>query len=277
MVKIGEYNKLKVFREKSMGVFLDDGADGILLPKRYVPEGTKVDDELEVFIYHDSEDRVIATTQRPLGVLGDIVLLKVVSVMNHGAFLDWGLMKDLFIPKSKMRNYMSVGGEYLVKIIMDEKTGRLIATEKLEPYLSNEELTVSDKEEVNLTVYRETNIGFEVIINNRHKGILHRNQIYRPIEIGDKFKGYIKEILPENKINVVAGKMGYERVESETEKILRLLHEHDGYLPYHDKSTPDEIYNFFGMSKKTFKMALGKLYKLRQIELTKSGFVQANP
>lgn len=262
---------MKVIKEKSMGVFLDDGEEGILLPKRFVPGGTKTGDELKVFLYHDGEDRPIATTQKPTGVLGDIVKLKVVSVTNQGAFLDWGLMKDLFIPRSGMKSFMIPNGEYLVKIVMDEKTGRLAATEKLEPFLSNENLTVKEKEVVDLIVYRKTDIGYEVIINNIHKGILHNNEIYRDITTGDKFKGFIKKILPENKIDVAAGKPGYERVEDETEKILRLLKEHDGYLPYHDKSSPEEIYSFFSMSKKTFKMATGKLYKQHKISFTKTG------
>jgi len=271
MVKIGEYNVMKVIKEKSMGVFLEDGKEGILLPKRFVPQGTKTGDELKVFLYHDSEDRPIATTQKPIGVLGDIVKLKVVSVTNQGAFLDWGLMKDLFIPKSKMKNFMIPNGEYLVKIVMDEKTGRVAATEKLEPFLSNDNLTVKEKDLVDLIVYRKTNIGYEVIINNIHKGILHNNEIYRDISTGDKFKGFIKKILPENKIDVAAGKPGYERVEDETEKVLRLLNENDGYLPYHDKSSPEEIYSFFSMSKKTFKMATGNLYKQHKISFTKTG------
>jgi hypothetical protein len=271
MVKIGEYNVMKVIKERSMGVFLEDGKEGILLPKRFVPQGTKTGDELKVFLYHDSEDRPIATTQKPIGVLGDIVKLKVVSVTNQGAFLDWGLMKDLFIPKSKMKNFMIPNGEYLVKIVMDEKTGRVAATEKLEPFLSNDNLTVKEKDLVDLIVYRKTNIGYEVIINNIHKGILHNNEIYRDISTGDKFKGFIKKILPENKIDVAAGKPGYERVEDETEKVLRLLKENDGYLPYHDKSSPEEIYSFFSMSKKTFKMATGNLYKQHKISFTKTG------
>jgi hypothetical protein len=271
MVKIGEYNVMKVIKERSMGVFLEDGKEGILLPKRFVPQGTKTGDELKVFLYHDSEDRPIATTQKPIGVLGDIVKLKVVSVTNQGAFLDWGLMKDLFIPKSKMKNFMIPNGEYLVKIVMDEKTGRVAATEKLEPFLSNDNLTVKEKDLVDLIVYRKTNIGYEVIINNIHKGILHNNEIYRDISTGDKFKGFIKKILPENKIDVAAGKPGYERVEDETEKVLRLLNENDGYLPYHDKSSPEEIYSFFSMSKKTFKMATGNLYKQHKISFTKTG------
>jgi predicted RNA-binding protein (virulence factor B family) len=271
MVKMGEYNMLKVTKEKSMGVFLDDGDVGILLPKRFVPVGTKIGDELKVFLYHDGEDRPIATTQKPKGVLGDIVKLKAVSVTHQGAFLDWGLMKDIFIPKSKIQNFMIPNGEYLVKIVMDEKTGRLAATEKLEPFLSNENLTVKEKDIVDLIVYRRTDIGYELIINNIHKGILHNNEIYRNIEIGDRFPGFIKNILPENKIDVAAGKPGYKRVEDETEKVMRLLKENDGYLPYHDKSSPEEIYSFFGMSKKTFKMTTGNLYKQHKISFTKTG------
>lgn len=271
MVKMGEYNLLKVIKEKPMGVFVDDGEEGILLPIRFVPKGTKTGDELNVFLYCDSEDRPIATTQKPYGILGDIVKLKVVDVTHQGAFLDWGLMKDLFIPKSKMKTHMVRNGEYLVKIVMDERTGRLSATEKLEPYLSNENLTIKEKEIVNLTVYRQTDIGYEVIINNIHKGILHNNEIYRNISIGDKFEGFIKNILPENKIDVAAGKPGYNRVEDESEKIIRLLKENDGYLPYHDKSSPEEIYSFFEMSKKTFKMTTGNLYKQHKIIFTKTG------
>lgn len=269
--KTGEYNLMKVIREKPNFFFLDDGKEGILLPKKHLPGDIKIGDELKVFVYHDSEDRLIATTEKPVGILGDIVKLTVVSVTNHGAFLDWGLVKDLFIPKSKMRSHMRLQGEYLVKIIMDEKTGRLIATEKIEPYLSNEELTVKEKDVVEILVYRRTNIGYEVIINNIHKGILHFNEIYRNIQIGDKFEGFIKKILPENKIDVAAGKPGYKRVEDESEKLLRLLNENNGYLPYHDKSSPEEIYSFFGMSKKTFKMTTGNLYKNHKISFTKTG------
>ena len=276
MVKMGEYNVMKVIKEKSIGVFLDDGDEGILLPKRFVPANTKIGDELEVFLYHDGEDRPIATTQKPFGVLGDIVKLKAVNVTHQGAFLDWGLMKDLFIPKSKMKNFMITNGEYLVKIVLDEKTGRLAATEKLEPFLSNKNLTAKEKDLVDLTVYRQTDIGYEVIINNIHKGILHNNEVYRNISIGDRFPGFIKNILPDKKsdgslIDVAAGKPGYQRVEDETGKILRLLKENDGYLPYHDKSSPEDIYSFFGMSKKTFKMTTGNLYKLHKITFTKTG------
>jgi uncharacterized protein len=271
MVRMGEYNLLKVIKVKDMGVFMDNGEEGILMPKRFVPPGTRVGDQLNVFLYHDGEGRPIATTQKPLGVLGDIVKLKAVSITPQGAFLDWGLMKDLFIPKSGMISFMRPMGEYLVKIVMDEQTGRVAATEKLERFLSNETLTVTEKEEVDLLVYRKTEIGYEMIINNRHKGMLHANEIYRPIEIGDRFQGFIKKILPENKIDVAAGKPGYQRVENESEKILRLLAENNGYLPYHDKSSPEEIYEFFHISKKTFKMTTGNLYKQKKIQFTETG------
>ena len=271
MVKIGDYNVLKVLRAVDFGVYLDDGAEGILLPKRFMPEGLKVDDEIKVFVYHDSEGRPIATTQQPKGVVGEIVKMKALTVTNLGAFLDWGLMKDIFVPKSKQQNFMREGGDYLVKIYIDEQTGRVAATEKLEPFLSNDELTVKEMDEVDLLVYRRTDIGYVVIINNVHTGVLHFNEIYRNIGVGDKMKGFIKTIRPENKIDVAVGQAGYKRVEGEAEKILRLLNEIDGYLPYNDKSKPEEIYNFFGMSKKSFKMATGALYKKKKIEFTKTG------
>lgn len=262
---------MKVLRAVEFGFYLDDGAEGILLPKRFVPEGLKAGDEIKVFVYHDSEGRLIATTQQPKGVVGEIVKMKAVTVTNQGAFLDWGLMKDIFVPKSKQLSGMRQGAEYLVKIYLDEQTGRVAATEKIEPFLSNENLTVKEKDIVDLIVFRRTDIGYLTIINNIHTGVLHFNEIYQDVTVGDKMKGYIKTIRPENKIDVVAGKPGYNRVEGEAEKIFRLLNESNGYLPYHDKSGPDEIYSFFGMSKKAFKMATGTLYKQNKIALTKTG------
>jgi predicted RNA-binding protein (virulence factor B family) len=211
-------------------------------------------------------------------VLGDIVKMRAVTVTQQGAFLDMGLMKDIFVPTSKQVMGMRTNGDYLVKIYLDEQTGRIAATEKLEPYLSNEELTVKELEVVDLIVYRRTDIGYVCIINNQHTGVIHFNEIYRNIQVGDKFKGFIKKIYPESKdkddrfrIDVAAGKPGYNRVEDEAEKILRLLEENDGYLPYHDKSLPDDIYDFFGMSKKTFKMTTGNLYRQRKISFEPAG------
>lgn len=271
MVKVGEYNVLKVIREVEFGVYLDDEKEGILLPVRFVPPGTKIGDELKVFLYHDSESRIIATTLKPKGLVGEIVKLRAVSVTPQGAFLDWGLMKDLFVPKSKQLMGMHPGRDYLVKIYLDEQTGRVAATEKIEPFLSNDELTVKELEQVVLTVYRRTDIGYVVIINHQHTGLLHFNEIYRDIQVGDTFPGFIKKIRPENKIDVAAGKPGYQRVEDEAGKLIRLLNENNGYLPYNDKSDPDEIYSFFGMSKKTFKMTTGNLYKQRKIAFTQTG------
>ena len=271
MIKTGDYNLLKVLRKVDFGLYLDDGMEGILLPKRFVPEGVQEGDELKVFVYHDGEDRLIATTQKPFGVVDDFVKLKTVSVTEQGAFMDWGLMKDLFVPKSQQITGMRPMGEYLVKIYRDEQTGRAAATERVEQFLSNENLTVTDAEEVDLIVLRRTDIGYLMIINNQHTGVLHLNEVYRTIGTGDKFKGYIKKVYPDNRIDVVAGKMGYDRVEGEAAKVLRLLKENNGFLPYHDKSDPEEIYVFFGMSKKTFKMTTGNLFRERKIIFEKTG------
>ncbi|HWV69303.1 CvfB family protein [Chitinophaga sp.] len=270
MIKVGEYNLLRVKKEADFGVYLEGIDQEILLPARFVPDGTRVGDELEVFLYHDSENRLIATTQRPYGIAGDIVLLKAVSVTNQGAFLDWGLMKDLFVASSQQLTRMAPGQEYLVKIYIDELTGRIAATEKIDRYLSNENLTVKEKDQVNMVVYRRTDIGYVVIINNQHTGILHHSDIFRSIETGEKLTGFIRQI-KDNKIDVIAGKPGFNKVEDESGKILRLLQENNGYLPYHDKSSPEEIQDFFGMSKKTFKMTIGNLYKQRKIVFTQTG------
>ena len=271
MIKTGEYNTLKVLRQVDFGVYLDDGAEGILLPKRFVPANIKPSDELKVFVYHDSDDRLIATTQKPLGILGDIVKLRAVSITAQGAFMDWGLMKDLFVAKSQQLTGMLPNGEYLVKIYRDDQTNRIAATERFDNTLNNDVLNVKILDVVNLIVYRRTDIGYVVIINNEHTGVLHHNEIYRSIGVGDKFEGFIKKIYPDNKIDVAAGKPGYQRVEDEAGKILRLLAENDGYLPYYDKSDPEAIYEFFGMSKKTFKMTVGNLFKQKKISLEKTG------
>jgi predicted RNA-binding protein (virulence factor B family) len=271
MIQIGTYNQLKVIREVDFGVYLDDGEEGILLPKRFVPAGTMLGSELKVFLYHDGEDRLIATTQQPKGLLGDIVKLKVVSVMNQGAFLDWGLMKDLFVPKSKQLTGMRPGGEYLVKIYIDEQTGRMAATEKFDSFFSNDSLGVKELDQVDIIIYRKSDIGYVVIINNQHTGVLHSNEVYREISVGDHLKVFIKKIRPDKTIDVVLGNKGYQRVEDEVEKVLRLLKENNGYLPYHDKSSPEDIYSFFGMSKKAFKMTTGNLYKQRKITFTQTG------
>jgi uncharacterized protein len=271
MVKTGDYNTLRVLRKVDFGVYLDDGEAGILLPKRYVPEGLNEGDDIEVFVYHDGEDRLIATTDKPFGVVGDILKMKAVSVTEQGAFMEWGIMKDLFVPKSKQIQGMLPKGEYLVKIYRDDQTGRAAASERVEEFLHNDVITVKEGDEVDLIVLRRTDIGYLMIVNNLHTGVLHMNEVFRPIGEGDKFKGFVKKVTHDNKIDVVAGKMGYSRVEGEAEKVLRLLKENNGYLPYHDKSDPEEIYLFFAMSKKTFKMTTGNLYRERKISFEKEG------
>lgn len=272
MVQVGKYNTLRVVKQVDFGFYLDGGEDGeILLPKRFVPRGLKEDDELEVFIYHDNENRLIATTQKPYGAVGDIVMLKAVDQNEHGTFLDWGIMKDVFLPLSQTESRIYEGEKYLVMLYIDQKTGRVTATERLWKFLNNDELTIKELDPVDIVVYRKTDIGYEVIINNKHIGLLHYNEVFRELNIGDKEKGFVKKIREENKIDIALGERGYKRVEGESDKILRLLQENNGYLPFHDKSDPEEIYDFFGMSKKTFKMTTGALYKQKKIELTKTG------
>ncbi len=276
MITAGQFHKLTVLRIKDFGAYLGsmDSDVDILLPKRFMPDRLRVEDEIEVFVYHDSEDRLIATTQKPFGIVGDIVSLKCVGTSRVGAFMDWGLMKDLFVPLSQQADRMREGGKYLVQIYLDEQTGRVAATQKFEKTLSNEELFVTEGEVVDLIVFRQTDLGYMMVINNQHLGLLHFNEVYRNLEPGDRMQGHVKTIRPDNKIDVVIGQQGYKnRVEDESGKILRLLKENDGYLPYHDKSDPDEIYAFFGMSKKTFKMTTGSLYKQQKISLTKTGIL----
>jgi predicted RNA-binding protein (virulence factor B family) len=270
-IKVGDYNFLKVIRKVAFGFYLDDGEEGILLPIRFAPQDLQIDDEIKVLVYHDSDNRLIATTQIPYAIVGEIAKLKVVEITKQGAFLDWGLMKDLFVPMSKQLGGMRLGAEYLVKLYLDEQTGRVAATEKIDFLLNNEELTVKEKEIVELIVYRKTELGYAMIINNRHIGLLHSNEIYREMVIGEKLEGFIKSIRPDQKIDVVIGKPGFQKIEDEAAKILRLLAENDGYLPYHDKSDPADIYAFFGMSKKVFKMTTGTLYKQHKIAFTKTG------
>lgn len=277
MIEVGKFNTLKAIRKTDIGIYLDDGGDGILLPKRFVPRGIQQGQDVEVFLYHDSEGRIIATTQTPKAVVGDIALLTCVSTTAAGAFLDWGLMKDLFVAKSQQLTLMRKGGEYLVKLYIDEQTGRIAATEKIEFQLSNDELTVKEMDEVDLVAYRKSDIGWVFIINNKHTGVLHDNEVFREIEVGDRLPGFVKTIRPDNKIDLVLGKAGYDRVEDEAGKILRLLWEHNGSLPYNDKSAPEDIYRFFGMSKKTFKMTIGALYKQRRITIGENGITLVQP
>jgi predicted RNA-binding protein (virulence factor B family) len=272
MVEAGLYHTLPVLRILPIGAILDDGEQGLLLPKRFVPAGLKTGDPIRVFVYHDGEDRPVATTQEPLGIAGEIVLLRCVSVNNQGAFLDWGLMKDLFVPRSQQRNRMIPHGHYLVHLFRDPRTGRMAATEKFDSVLSNEVLTVAEKDAVQLTVLRRTDIGFLMIINHRHTGVLHNNEVFRSLSTGDRLNGFIKKIDPVKKtIDVVAGEKGYARVDPTATALLETLKDHAGFLPLHDRTDPETIYDMLGISKKTFKMAVGQLYKQRLIQIHPDG------
>jgi predicted RNA-binding protein (virulence factor B family) len=268
----GKFHNLTVQRLVNFGVYLEGSEQGILLPKRYVPAQVKIGDVLQVFLYHDGEDRLIATTDKPFAQLDEIALLTVVSTNPQGAFMDWGLMKDLFVPKSQQLNRMMPQGKYMVKIKLDLKTGRLYGTEKWEHENSNDHLTVQEKEQVELMIHRRTDLGYAVVINHKHHGLLYHEEIFQTIYPGARFSGFIKKIYPENnQIDAAIGKPGYQRVDDQASIILKLLEENGGFLPYHDKSDPEQIYEVFEMSKKTFKMCLGNLYKLRRIEIEPKG------
>ncbi len=271
MVLVGEYNTLKVVKEVDFGLYLDGDKDEILLPKRYVPQGLKTGDEITVFVYHDNEGRLIATTDKPFAVVGEIAMLEVADVTPHGAFLKWGIMKDVFIPVAYMEQRMRKGDKRLVMLVIDAQTGRVTATEKIDQFLTNLDLTVKEGEEVDLLIFQKTDIGYKVIINSKHTGVLHYNEVFKDLEAGDKLRGYIKKIRPGNKIDVSPGVKGYARVMNEEDKVLEVIRNNNGYIPYNDKSDPESIYAFLGMSKKTFKMTLGALYKKRLIEFTQTG------
>ncbi|MES2701479.1 MAG: S1-like domain-containing RNA-binding protein [Bacteroidota bacterium] len=271
MVNVGQYNTLKVIKEVDFGLYLDGGKDEILLPKRFVPVGLQVDDEIKVFVYHDNESRLIATTQEPIAIVGEIAMMEVADVNSSGAFVKWGIMKDVFVPISHQEKRMRPGDKRLVRLFIDEQTGRVTATEKIDKYLSNYELTVQELEQVDLVVFQKTELGYKVIINSKHLGLLHFSDVFKELATGDKLRGFIKHIRPDHKIDVAAGVKGYDKVLSDEQKVLNMLVENNGYLPYNDKSSPEDIYAHFGMSKKTFKMILGALYKRRLVEFTQTG------
>jgi hypothetical protein len=263
---------MRVDRKVDFGFYMDDGGEGILLPKRFVPSGLQIGDTISVFVYHDSDNRLIATTQEPFAVVGDIAALKVVEVTSQGAFLDWGLMKDLFVPVSQQLSTMRLGGKYLVKLYIDAQTGRVAATEKIDKQISNDNLTVKEGEKVKIQVYRESEIGYVVIVNQVHQGLVYKNEVFTHLHIGQFIdEAFVKKIREDNKLDIGLGKQGGEKLADDNQKIMSLLKSHKGFLPYHDKSAPDDIYAFFGMSKKAFKMNVGMLYKLKLISIEEDG------
>ncbi len=274
MIAIGQYNTLTVLRDTKVGLFLGKGAEdvGILLPNKYVPNDIKVGDSLAVFVYLDHEERPVATTLEPYILLHEFALLRVNYVNQVGAFMDWGLEKDLFVPFAAQARPMEKGKRYLVYMFMDPKSNRLVASSKTNQFLKNEELTVVQGDEVELIVSHITDIGINVIINQQHKGLLYKDEVYDDaIRTGDRLRGFIKHIRPDNKIDVSLQAFGYEKVEPNAQYILDELKASRGFLRLHDNSHPEDIKSVLKMSKKTFKKAIGALYKDKLIEIKEDG------
>lgn len=272
MAEIGKLNTLRVVKEVDFGMYLDGGEHGeILLPKRYVPENAKPEDLLDVFIYLDSEDRIIATTETPYIKIGEFACLKVVAVTPMGAFLDWGLMKDLFVPFREQKLKMEEGRWYIVTVYLDPETKRLVASAKIEKFLDNLPPDYEAGQEVDLLIAGETDLGFNAIINNKHLGVLYKNEIFQPLRKGERLKGYIKKIREDEKIDLLLQKAGYAKVDDISMRIVEVLKKNNGFLPVTDKSDPDTIYELFGVSKKTYKKAIGSLFKFRIIEIEDKG------
>lgn len=275
-MELGKQNRLKVLRSTSVGLYLGDrdGQD-VLLPNKYIPEGVEIDDELEVFIYRDSEDRLIATTLRPRITLHRFASLRVKEVNDTGAFLDWGLEKDLMVPYREQMHRMRKGEYEVVYLYEDEKTGRLAASGKLERFFEKSTENLSPEQQVSLLVWRETDLGFVVVIDGRYKGLLYKNEVFQPLEKGDEITGFIKQVREDGKVDVALQKQGFAQVEEHTEVVLDKLKKNDGFLPYNDESSPEDIMDMFHMSKKTFKKAIGILYKQKLIRIEDKGIALA--
>jgi hypothetical protein len=269
MVKIGKCCVLEVMRLTEPGAYLDGGPYGdILLPGRYVPENCKVEDEIEVFISFDSEDRLVATTDKPTVMVDEFGFLEVAEVNRFGAFLEWGLPKQLFVPFREQVVRMKEGLSYLVFVYVDRKTGRIAATSKIRKHLNNTELELSEGDEVDLIIADSTDLGYHAIVNQKHLGILYHNELFQPVKTGDQVKGYIKKLREDGKIDLSLEKQGYKKVDPVAAKILEQLKAADGELLLSDKSDPETIKSTLGISKKTFKKAIGALYKEKKISIS---------
>ncbi|QEN03975.1 GntR family transcriptional regulator [Thiospirochaeta perfilievii] len=273
MIKIGRYNNLKISRVVDMGLFLTDSENSeVLLPNKYCPIDYKVGDEINVFIHLDRSDRVVATNLSPKIKLYEFGFLRVESVTDAGAFLDWGMDKHLYLPKSESRDGVEVGQWHIVYMLQDDKTEKLYASRKVERYLQNDDLTVKEGEEVDLLIYQDAGFGLSVIINNQHKGMVYNNENFKPLSIGDRVKGWIKTVRDDNKLDVSLQPIGYKNyIDPNNKLILEEIERHGGFIQLNDKSKPEEIYETFGISKKLFKKSVGSLLKNRQIILEDNG------
>ncbi len=272
MTEIGKLNTLKVVKELDFGIYLDGKQLGeILMPKRYVPTACKVGDELEAFVYLDSEDRLIATTEKPFAMVGDFVLLKVVGANAVGAFLDWGLPKDLFVPFREQRQKLEVGKHYVVFIYLDATTNRIVASAKPERFLDRQPANFEEGQEVDLMILNQTDLGYKAMVNQIHTGVLYKSEVFQPLEKGDITKGFIRKIRPDGKIDLILHKPGYEKVDDITKQILDKLKAQNGFIALTDKSSVEAIYELFQVSKKTYKKAIGALYRERLITIEDGG------
>ena len=272
MIQIGKTNNLTILRHTPPGMYLgEDESEVVLLPTKYIEPNFKVGDQIDVFIYKDSEDRIIATRLKPYIEVNHFAFLNVSEVSRFGAFLDWGLEKDLFVPFKEQKQKMMEGQSYVVFVYLDELTNRIVASSKVNKFISNEKLEVSQGDEVDLIVYNETDLGYTCIINGLHKGLIYHNDVFTDLAVGDVTVGYIKLIREGNLIDLSLQKVGFKHVLSSTEKILEYLIAHDGFLELTDKSSPDLIERRFDMSKATFKKSIGILYRQRKITIHPDG------
>ena len=272
MIKIGEYNTLEILRETDQGLYLaDEEGNEVLLPNRYVPETYQIWDKMDVFVYLDNEERPVAVTDKPYIKVNEFAMLRCNQVTRYGAFLDWGLLKELFCPFKEQAFKMKAGGWYLVYCYLDEETERLVASSKTNRFLDNKNLTVEPFEEVDLIFSHPTELGMNVIVNEKHLGLIFKNDLFKDLSVGDRLKGYVKNIRPDHKLDIGLGKIGYQNIEPNAETIVQELEDHGGYLNLTDKSSPEAIKETLQMSKKSFKKAVGTLYKQRLVEIKENG------
>jgi predicted RNA-binding protein (virulence factor B family) len=272
MVEIGKFNNLRILKKVDFGVYLDGEDLGeILLPNRYVPEKCTIDDRIRVFIYFDSEDLVIATTEKPYALVGEFAFLKVISESSVGAFLDWGLQKDLLVPFREQKQKMKEGESYIVFVYLDHKSNRIAASSKLDKFLDKQVVEYQEGQTVDLVIVNQTDIGYQAIINNTHRGILYKNEVFQPLKRGQEIKGFIKKVREDKKIDLCLYKPGYEKIDDLSKKIVQIIEKEGGYISLTDKSSPQIVYQWFGVSKKTFKKAIGALYKKRIISVEADG------
>ena len=269
MLKLGKYNVLTINRETSVGLFLEnEQGEEVLLPTKYIPSGCQIDDKISVFVYKDNENRYISTTLKPKLEVGQFGLLTVRSVTRDGAFLDWGIAKDIFVPLSEQIIKMDEGKSYLVYLYVDQLTDRLVASAKVYKFLNNDEIELQENQEVEVLLYKETDIGYNVIIDQKHNGLVYKNEVFRKIAVGEKTVGYIKRVREDNKIDVVLQKPVHKEIDVFEKKILDKLKENKGMLSLGDKSEPGAIEYHLEMSKKSFKKVIGSLYKKRLITVS---------